>query len=284
MSSTTLRAPAKLNLCLYLGERRGDGRHELRSLFCPLTLADRLVVEEAEGDSDAVLCPEIDGPNLAAVTLEAMRARGFGGPPLRVEIDKRIPVAAGLGGGSADAAALLRLARDLPALDELAAGLGADVPSQLEPTFALVGGAGERVERLPCPDEVGFVLIPDDEGLATAEVYAEADRLGIARDADELERIESELRAAAGDGASPLAYTELLVNDLEQAAISLRPQIAEALASLEEVGARRALVTGSGPTAFGVFEDIVAADAAAAALPPRYANAIVTAPHRDLGA
>jgi 4-diphosphocytidyl-2-C-methyl-D-erythritol kinase len=75
---------------------------------------------------------------------------------------------------------------------------------------------------------------------------------------------------------------ELLVNDLEQAAISLRPSIAEALAALEEVGARRALVTGSGPTAFGIFEDIVGADHAASSLPPRYANAIVTGPQRRL--
>jgi 4-diphosphocytidyl-2-C-methyl-D-erythritol kinase len=92
------------------------------------------------------------------------------------------------------------------------------------------------------------------------------------------------LRKAAGSGASPLGYPELLVNDLERAAIALRPSIAEALAALEEVGAERAFVTGSGPTACGIFDDIVAADAAAAALPPRYADAIVTAPQRTLTA
>jgi 4-diphosphocytidyl-2-C-methyl-D-erythritol kinase len=89
------------------------------------------------------------------------------------------------------------------------------------------------------------------------------------------------MREMAAVGGSPLDYpAELLVNDLEQAAISLRPEIAEALGALEEVGARRAMVTGSGPTAFGLFDDIVAADAAASALPPRFANAIVTAPQR----
>ena len=106
----TLRAPAKLNLCLYLGGRRDDGLHELRSLFCPLLLSDRITVSEAEGEADEVICPGVEGPNLVGVALEAMRARGWSGPPLRVEIDKRIPVAAGLGGGSADAAAILRLA------------------------------------------------------------------------------------------------------------------------------------------------------------------------------
>ena len=116
--------------------------------------------------------------------------------------------------------------------------------------------------------------------MATADVYAEADRLGLARAPSELDELESLLRRAVAGAASPLDYPDLLVNDLEQAALSLRPEIAEALAALEEVGAARALVSGSGPTAFGLFEDIVRADEAAAALPPRYANAIVTVPQR----
>jgi 4-diphosphocytidyl-2-C-methyl-D-erythritol kinase len=278
---TVSRAPAKLNLCLYVGGRRDDGLHELRSLFCPLALSDRIVAVDASGEADEVVCPGIDGPNLAAGTLEALRARGWSRDPVYVEIDKRIPVAAGLGGGSADAAAMLRLAEgEVDGLEGIAAGLGADVPSQLKPAFALVGGAGERVERLDDPGEFGLVLIPDDVGLRTADVFAEADRLGLGRSAAELDQLEGQLREAARGGASPLEYAELLVNDLEQAALSLRPEISEALAALEEVGAKRALVTGSGPTAFGLFADIVRADDAAAALPPRYANAIVTGPQR----
>ena len=268
----TLRAPAKLNLCLYLGRRREDGLHELRSLFCPLLLSDRIEVTEAEGEGDEVLCRGVTGPNLVGVALEAMRARGWDHAPLRVEIDKRIPVAAGLGGGSADAAAILRLAAgQLDDLPRLAEGLGADVPSQLEPAPALVSGAGEVVERLPAPGEFAVVMIPDDAGLSTADVYAEADSLGLGRDAAELELIEERLRAAAGGGASPLDYAELIVNDLEQAAVSLRPGIAEALAALDEVGAERALVAGSGPTAVGLFADLLSADEASlgAAAPVR---------------
>ena len=277
----TLRAPAKLNLCLYLGGARPDGLHELRSLFCPLVLADRIEVSESGGESDEVVCDRVEGPNLVGVALEAMRARGWESPPLRIEIEKRIPVAAGLGGGSADAAAVLRLGDGrIDDLEALAAGLGADVPSQLDPAFALVGGAGERVESLPSPGEFAVVLIDDDEGLSTAEVYAEADALGLERDPRELEAIAGRLREAAGGGASPVDYLDLLVNDLEQPAISLRPRIAEALGALEEVGAVRAMVTGSGPTAFGIFPEIAAAEAAASALPPRYANAIVSAPRR----
>ncbi len=273
----TIRAPAKLNLCLYLGARRADGLHEIRSVFCPLTLADRIVV--ADGAEDQVVCSGVDGPNLAAEALRALRARGWARRPVRVEIEKRIPVAAGLAGGSADAAAVLRIARgEVEELAELAAGLGADVPSQLDPAFALVGGAGEMVERLPPPRDFAVVLVPAGAGLSTADVYAEADRLGLGRDAEELEAIAARLRAAATEGASPLDYPELLANDLAEAALSLRPEVADALAALKEVGAAAALVTGSGPTAFGLFEHIAAADRAASELPPRYANAIVAAP------
>ena len=273
----TIRAPAKLNLCLYLGARRADGLHEIRSVFCPLTLADRIVV--ADGAEDQVVCSGVDGPNLAAEALRALRARGWARPPVRVEIEKRIPVAAGLAGGSADAAAVLRIARgEVEELAELAAGLGADVPSQLDPAFALVGGAGEMVERLPPPRDFAVVLVPAGAGLSTADVYAEADRLGLGRDTEELEAIAARLRAAATEGASPLDYPELLANDLAEAALSLRPEVADALAALKEVGAAAALVTGSGPTAFGLFEHIAAADRAASELPPRYANAIVAAP------
>jgi 4-diphosphocytidyl-2-C-methyl-D-erythritol kinase len=276
-----LRAPAKLNLGLGLGPVRDDGLHELRSLFCPLAISDRIEVGPAGGDADEVVCAGIQGPNLVAVALDAMRARGWRSPPLRVEIEKRIPVAAGLGGGSADAAAVLRLAAgELPALDELAFSLGADVPSQLAPVFALVTGAGELVEPLPPPGEFAVVVVPDEQGLDTGAVYAQADALGLGRSAEELEELTEQLRAAASDGASPLEYAQLLVNDLEQAAVSLRPEIAEALAALEEAGAARALVSGSGPTAVGLFADIAEADAAASALPPRYANAVVSAPPR----
>lgn len=273
-------APAKLNLCLYLGPTRADGLHELCSLFQPLELADRITVGAADGE-DEVVCEAVAGPNLAADALAALRERGWERGPLRIEIEKRIPVAAGLGGGSADAAAILRLAEDeIEGLAGIAAGLGADVPSQLEPALALVTGAGERVEPLPEPGEWGAVLVPDERGLATAEVYAEADRLGLGRSASELAGHGERLRGAATEGASPLEYAELLVNDLGRAALSLRPEIGETLDALREAGAGHALITGSGPTAVGLFADIAKADAGAAALPSRYSNAIVTGPLR----
>jgi len=260
-----LHAPAKLNLCLYLGPRRADGLHELCSLFEPLALADLLEVTEAAGDE--VVCAGVEGENLAARALAALRERGWERPPLRIEIEKRVPVAAGLGGGSADAAAVLRLAAgEVGDLEDLAAELGADVPSQLRPALALVRGAGERVEPLPEPAPHAAVLLPDGGGLSTAEVFAEADRLGLGREPDELEQLAGRLREAAGAGASPLSYPELFHNDLEAPARSLRPAVGDALDELREAGAPAVLLSGSGPTAVGLFADLAAARAAAEAI------------------
>ena len=273
----TMLAPAKLNLCLYVGPQREDGLHEIRSVFEPLELADELQLSEAE--ADAVICEGIEGPDLTAKALAALRENGWNGPPLRIEVTKRVPVAAGLGGGSADAAAVLRLARgQVEGLRAIAAEFGADVPSQLLPRACLVAGAGEVIEPAPPPAEHGVVLIPQTEGLATAQVYAEADRLGTPRGDAELEAIRRQLRDAVDEGGSPLDYREHLINDLQPAAISLRPEIEDALRALEDAGAAHAMVTGSGPTAFGIYPTVNAALAAAEALRSEFPGAIATAP------
>ena len=266
-------APAKLNLVLHVGERRPDGLHELASLFASLELADEVAVEEAPTAPDEVICPAVEGPNLATAAIDAIRAE-LGGdlPPLRVAIEKRIPIAGGLGGGSADAAAVLRAANrlageplDAAGLRLLAAGIGADVPSQIEPRHALVTGGGENVEPIELAP-LDLVLLPAREGLSTADVYAEADRLGSTRASLDPQA----LCALAGLGPAELA--PLLENDLERAALSLRPDLELALASVRDSGALAARLTGSGPTVFGVYRDAAAAEAAAADLP----DAIVT--------
>jgi 4-diphosphocytidyl-2-C-methyl-D-erythritol kinase len=240
------RAFAKLNLALRVGRPRPDGLHPLRSIFASVDLADELYVEEAE--TDRVECPGVAGPNLAEAALAGFRERVPALPPLSVAIEKRIPVAAGLGGGSADAAATLRAANrvagnplDASALRELGASLGSDVPSQIEPRHALVSGVGEVVEPIELPLRFA-VLVPQREGLSTAAVYAEFDRLGLGR--DEL-----------GDPAP-------LENDLQPAALSLRPELVGVLERLEASGAP-ALVSGSGPTCFALFDRPAAAVAAA---------------------
>jgi 4-diphosphocytidyl-2-C-methyl-D-erythritol kinase len=272
-----VRAPAKLNLCLYVGPRRDDGLHEIRSLFEPLELADELRI--AEADRDEVICEGIEPPDLTATALAALREHGWDGPPLRIEVTKRVPVAAGLGGGSADAAAVLRLAMgEVEGLRSIAAGIGADVPSQLQPRPCLVAGAGEVIEPAPPPAEHAVVLIPQPDGLSTAAVYAEADRLGTARSEAELEAIRRQLRDAVDEGGSPLGYREHLVNDLQSAAISLRPEIEDALHALEEARAAHAMVTGSGPTAFGLYPTAEEAAMAATELRGRFPDVIATGP------
>lgn len=275
--SELLLAPAKLNLCLYVGPRRDDGLHEIRSLFEPLELGDELRISEAS--EDEVICERIEGPDLTATALAALREHEWDRPPLRIEVRKRVPVAAGLGGGSADAAAVLRLARgEVGGLRSIAAGIGADVPSQLQPRPCLVAGAGEVIEPVAPPAAHGVVLIPQDEGLSTAEVYAEADRLGSPRGESELEAIRRRVHDAVDEGASPIDYREHLVNDLQAAALSLRPEIEAALGALGEAGAAHAMVTGSGPTAFGLFPTPEAAVEAVGFLQDRFPAAIATAP------
>jgi 4-diphosphocytidyl-2-C-methyl-D-erythritol kinase len=131
------------------------------------------------------------------------------------------------------------------------------VPSQVEPRHALVTGAGEGVEPVELPD-MALLLVPSATGLATKDVYAEADRIGSIR-----AELDAELLRAAA--AAPLAaLAHAMENDLEAAALSLRPELARTLAALEEAGALRALITGSGPTAFGVFPAVAEAETAAA--------------------
>jgi 4-diphosphocytidyl-2-C-methyl-D-erythritol kinase len=253
------RAPAKVNLLLHVGSRRDDGLHELCSLFATIDLADAVTVEEAAADE--VVCEGVAGPNLALAAVERFRTVAAPDlPPLRVTIGKRIPVAAGLGGGSADAAAVLRAANELAGrpldpsgLRALGAAVGADVPSQVEPRHALVTGAGEVVEPVELPP-MTLLLVPDAEGLATGDVYAQADALGTTRPSLDPDQV----RDLAGRPLSELAAA--LENDLEPAAVWLRPQVTARMEALRQAGALNARVTGSGPTVFGVFREGEAPD------------------------
>jgi len=283
------RAPAKLNLALFLGPvRPGDGRHELVTVFQPLTLADDVELEPAGFGArrDEVTCAGVPGPpedNLAARALRAFRERtGWSEPPVRLRIAKRIPVAAGLAGGSADAAAALRLAARAAGVDdddllrEIGMGLGADVPAQVRPARCLATGAGERLHALDGPPaDYAVLLVPHSEPLATADVYRRADALGLPRAAEDLRERE---RAVAARGAD--LPDELVVNDLEPAARDLCPAVGGALDAVRAAGADRALVCGSGPTVAGLFATADAARGAAVALGERRPRPIVTAPWR----
>ncbi len=281
----TEAAPAKVNLCLYLGPIRDeDGRHELVSVVQSLAFGDELALEASDGPDDEVVCAGVDGPNLAAAALAAFRQEtGWRDGHVRLRIDKRVPVAAGMGGGSADAAAALRLIRaasgraDEDVLLTIAERLGADVPAQVRPGRTLTTGAGERLERLAPPPAFGVLVLPSVHALATGDVFAEADRLGLPRDAGDLAERDAAVRA--GLGAAPFGLpTELLVNDLEPAARSLCPALDEALGCARAAGADHAMVTGSGPTVVGLFADPAGAERAAADLATRVPPAIATRP------
>jgi 4-diphosphocytidyl-2-C-methyl-D-erythritol kinase len=260
MSVLVARAPGKVNLSLFVGAPRADGLHPLVSVVQAVSLADELTMTPA--DREEVVCAGVEGENLAGRALAMFReATGWDAPPVRIEIVKRVPVAAGMGGGSADAAATLRLAAHaaggVPArlLHELAVAVGADVPSQLAPGRVLMSGAGENVEPLPEPEPFGLLILASGNTLSTADVYREFDRRGDAR-------TEAELERAAGAGEPPPA-----VNDLQDAARALCPAIDDGLAAVRAAGAGTAMVSGSGPTVFGLFETPDAARAAAGALP-----------------
>jgi 4-diphosphocytidyl-2-C-methyl-D-erythritol kinase len=273
------RAPGKVNLCLFLGPvRASDGRHELVTLYESVSLADEVRVDPAPDGVDQVVCAGVDGLNIVTQTLDGLRARGWAGPPVRVSIDKRIPVAGGMAGGSADAAAVLRIAPLLApvaagVVEQVAASLGADVPSQLAPGVSIGTGAGEVVERAGEPlAPHAFVIVPQPFGLSTADVYREADRLGLCR--SELD-LADRLRALRAAGERPL------INDLEPAAVSLRPEIGRALEAVLAAGAAHAIVSGSGPTVFGVWwgpDAAARAAVAVAGLAERYPGTTAATP------
>ena len=275
-------APAKVNLCLYVGPTREDGRHELVSIFQPIGLTDEVELEPAGlgTATDHVVCPGVEGENLAALALRRFRERtGWDGRPVNVRIEKRIPVAAGMAGGSADAGATLRLVAraagigDDALLREIGAGLGADVAAQVRPRRYLATGAGERLTPLPPPAPYGVLVLPSRAQLPTADVYAEFDRQGLPRDATDLAARLREVSTAAAD-----LPDELIVNDLEPAARALCPDIDEALHTARSVGARHALVCGSGPTVIGLFDELRSARGAAARLSERTPRPLAVAP------
>ncbi|HWD85991.1 MAG TPA: hypothetical protein VG321_09590 [Solirubrobacteraceae bacterium] len=278
-------APAKVNLGLFVGPGRSDGRHELVTLFESLSLCDELELQIRQSPPDRVQCTEVPGDsNLAASALAELRARGWAGPPVTIRITKRIPVAAGLAGGSADAAATLRLASELAPgrpeeVEAVAAALGADVPAQLAPGLAIGTGAGETVERLEPLAPHAFVVVPLAAELSTPAVYREADRLALPRHHTELAALLARLQEAARPGARLPA--QLMTNDLEPAAVSLCPAVGEALHQVRETGAHTAMVSGSGPTVLGIWwgEDAkTTAERAARSLQPDYPRALVAVP------
>jgi 4-diphosphocytidyl-2-C-methyl-D-erythritol kinase len=300
-------APAKVNLGLRITGIRPDGHHELESVVAPLDLGDDVVVDAtpAAGPSvDLVLeagaAPAGDVPagpaNLAARAAAAFLERAGLACAVVIRLTKRIPAAAGLGGGSSDAGAVLRaLAEGFPgaiepsALAALALGLGADVPFFLDPRPARVGGIGERVEPLPGVPELALLLVNPGIPLATADVYRAFDALRPGGSGPASAAMAVRLEPLLRDGGSwsprgrpggpdaAAALEGLLRNDLEPAAVRLCPPIARLRGGLRAAGAQAVGLSGSGPTLLGVFESAAAAaEARGRFAPPVWARVATT--------
>ena len=251
-----LRAPAKLNLVLSVGPVRSDGYHRLSTLFQAIDLYDELVLEPAAETTVEGFAAD----TLVRAALDAL------GETRRVLLTKRIPVAAGLGGGSSDAAAILRGLRGERPVNDLyaiARRLGADVPFFLSGCETALGsGRGDHIHPLPdFPRGHAFVLLPQSEGLSTAEVFARA------RASDIFPALHGDLVRGVHIARDPSGVAALVRNDLQPVVLGLRPELEHELERLRGAGALAAAVTGSGPTAFGVFADRAAAEAAAEAIP-----------------
>lgn len=277
----TVRVPAKVNVQLGVGGLRADGFHDLANVFFAVGLFDEVTARElAPGEGVTLTCtgPDaaavpLDDTNLAARAARLLAARhGRPEPAVHLHIAKAIPVAGGMAGGSADAAAALVACDALwgfgtpfEVLLELAAELGSDVPFALLGGVALGRGRGEILEALPAEGTFHWVFAVADGGLSTPAVFRECDRLreeaGTGSSLADVPTPDADpaLLAALATG-DQVALAAALANDLQAAAVSLRPSLADTLRAGTEAGALAALVSGSGPTCAFLTKD---ADAAA---------------------
>jgi 4-diphosphocytidyl-2-C-methyl-D-erythritol kinase len=256
--SVTVRVPGKVNLYLEVGDPRPDGFHELTTVFHAVSLADDVTVRDADVLSLRLLGEgaeglPADGRNLAWQAAELMAGHVGRAPDVDITINKSIPVAGGMAGGSADAAAVLvgmnalwQLRVPRRDLHAMAARLGSDVPFALHGGTALGTGRGEELTTVLARNVFHWVLAFGAGGLSTAAVYSEVDRLREAGSPPRLSDPEPVLTAlSAGD---PHELAPLLGNDLQAAALSLEPNLRRTLRAGVEAGALAGVVSGSGPT------------------------------------
>jgi 4-diphosphocytidyl-2-C-methyl-D-erythritol kinase len=265
LQSVTARVPAKVNLELMVGPRRPDGFHHLATVFQAVGLHDDITVEPAQDWGITVNGPyadlvPADGTNLALRAARLLATEAGIDLPVHITIDKDIPVAAGMAGGSADAAgallacdALWGLWSGKAVLEDLAARLGSDVPFALLGGTAMGSGRGDRLAPVLGRGRYTWVLALSDAGLSTPQVYAECDRLRLGRPVPEATPSASMMTALrSGDAAS---LGRALSNDLQPAALSLQPRLEEVLRTGMDNGALGGIISGSGPTVAFLVSD-----------------------------
>ena len=276
VDTVTVRAPAKLNLHLGVGSRRPDGFHDLTTVFHAVGLFDEIMVTHAEGltirvEGEGAAHVPADHSNLAARAILALAERTGRDPHLDVLITKGIPVAGGCAGGSADAAAVLiacdvlwglGLSRD--ELAEVGAEVGSDVPFSLHGGTALGTGRGEQLTPVLGAGSYSWVLALAKAGLSTPDVYGELDRQ---RESGPVSVVSdpAEVLAALRQG-TPELLGRALSNDLQPAAIALKPELRKLLDSGNDLGALGGVISGSGPTVAFLARDTNHARALASAV------------------
>ncbi|AQS57848.1 4-(cytidine 5'-diphospho)-2-C-methyl-D-erythritol kinase [Desulforamulus ferrireducens] len=259
----TLKAHGKINLTLDVLSRRPDGYHEVEMIMQGIELHDTLQIEALPGEiilTASGLPVGCDENNLiikAARLLQQFSGTGWGA---RIHLHKEIPVAAGLAGGSTDAAATLvglnelwQLGLTQEQLSELAVKLGADVPFCLRGGTAIARGIGEKLIQLPPAPKFGVILVKPSFGVSTAEVYQGLNLNNLGRRPDLAAMVE------ALQTGSLAAVSEQLANVLESVTLRLYPELQEIKETLARAGCRGVLMSGSGPTIFGLTEDAAAA-------------------------
>ncbi len=263
-------APAKLNIRLKITGRRSDGYHELSSIMVPVNLFDQLDLQFIEAPGIEISCrrfPELENSeNLVCRAAQAFFSKTGWQKGVSITLDKQIPVAAGLGGGSSDAAAvLMALNESLPDshtlsfddLAKLALNLGADVPFFLHRGPCLAQGIGEILKPLPEWPTIHFVVVMPGISVSTAWVYKTLDENthGLEPDERELElTTEDYYYRIRNSVKSPMEACLLLENDLEKVTNRRFPIVEDIKVKLTEAGAMGALMSGSGPSVFGIFE------------------------------
>jgi 4-diphosphocytidyl-2-C-methyl-D-erythritol kinase len=287
-------APGKVNLFFKVGPIGEDGFHNVASLYLAVDLRETVTAQISTeysvkvtgslGDFQLLAVPT-DESNLVVKVAKQIKAEAGSPEALKVAlgIDKHVPVAGGMGGGSADAAAALVAVNELlganlspERLHELAAGLGSDVPFALAGGAAVGVGRGDQLTAVEGVAAIHLVLILDDQGLSTPAVYRRLDELRAARaeQADE-PSLPSQLVGVLRK-SNPFELAELMHNDLEEAALSLRPDLRIKITTALQHGALRAMVSGSGPTVLALASSEAAAMQIARAMNELGYNAIAT--------